>query len=120
MKIWGREPALWAALASSAIMMFSAFVLPLTVDQQGVLNAVVAALLGLVTAVMLRSDGITAAVLGLVKALLAVGVAFGLAWSPETQAVVMSFAAAVSGMFVRTQETAPAAATERGPAVVDH
>lgn len=113
MKVFGREPALWSALATSAIALFSAFVLPLSIDQQGVLNAVVAALLGLVTAVMLRSDGISAAILGLVKAILAVGIAFGLAWEPATQAVVMSFAAAVTGMFVRTQEVAPEPARER-------
>lgn len=115
MKILGREPALWAAFATSAIAMFSAFVLPLTIDQQGVLNAVVVAVLGLVTAVVLRSDGISAAVLGLVKAALAVGIAFGLAWSPETQAIAMTFAAAVTGMFIRTQEMAPQPATERVP-----
>lgn len=115
MKIFGREPALIAALVTSAIAMFSAFVLPLSIDQQGVLNAAVAAVLGLVTAVALRSDGISAAVLGLVKATLAVGIAFGLSWSPEMQAVALSFAAAVTGMFVRTQEVAPEPATQRVP-----
>ena len=115
MKIFGREPALIAALATSAIAMFSAFVLPLSIGQQGVLNAVVVAVLGLVTAVVLRSDGVSAAVLGLVKAVVAVGIAFGLAWSPETQAIAMSFAAAVTGMFIRTQEVAPEPATHRAP-----
>lgn len=115
MKIFGREPALWAAFATSAIAMFSAFVLPLSIDQQGVLNAVVVAVLGLVTAAVLRTDGISAAVLGLVKAILAVGIAFGLAWEPATQAVVMTFAAAVTAMFVHTQETAPVPATQRVP-----
>lgn len=115
MKLFGREPALWSAFAASAIAMFSAFILPLSVDQQGVLNAVVAAVLGVVTAVVLKSDGLSAAILGLAKAAIAVGIAFGLAWSPETQAVVMTFAATVTGMFVRTQEVAPQPAVVRGP-----
>lgn len=113
----GREPALWSALLTSAIAMVSAFVLPLDEGQQAVLNALVAAILGLITAVALKTDGISAAILGLVQAALAVGIGFGLALSPETQAVVMTFAAAVTGMFVRTQETAPVPATARPDSV---
>jgi nicotinamide riboside transporter PnuC len=114
-KLFGREPALWAAFLTSAIAMFSAFVLPLDAGQQAVLNALVAAILGLITAVVLKTDGISAAVLGLVKAALAVGIGFGLAVDPTTQAVVMTFAAAATGMFIRTQEAAPVPAVVREP-----
>lgn len=113
MKVFGREPALWSAFLTSAIAMFSALVLPLTEGQQAVLNALVAAILGLITAVVLKTDGISAAVLGLVKAALAVGIGFGWVLEPTTQAVVMTFAAAVTGMFIRTQEVAPEPARVR-------
>jgi intracellular septation protein A len=114
-----REPALFSALAASVIQLVAAFFVPLSVDQQGILNAVVVAILGLATTIMLKSDGISAAALGLVKALIALGIAFGLAWSPEQQAVAMSLAAALSAMFVRTQEVAPVPAVVREPHVVD-
>ncbi|RZT87431.1 hypothetical protein EV383_4355 [Pseudonocardia sediminis] len=107
MKLFGREPALWSALAAAVIQVLSLFVFPLTVDQQGVLNACVVAVLGLVTAAVLRSDGISAAALGLVKAAVAVGISFGLGWTPEQQVVAITLAAAVSAMFVRTQEVPP-------------
>lgn len=114
MKIFGREPALWIQLISSALMMFSAFVLPLTVDQQGVINAIFVSLFGLITAVSVH-DGISAAVLGFIKAAIALGLAFGLHLVPEQQAIIMSFAAAIVGMYVRTQVTAPVSVSSYTP-----
>jgi hypothetical protein len=105
--LFGREPALWLALLSSLIMITSAFFLTLTVEQQGVLNAVSVALFGLLTAFSVEKDGIQAAVLGFLKAVLAVGIAFGLHWAPDKQAIVMTLAAGIVAMFVRTQVTAP-------------
>ena len=112
MKILNREPALIAALAATVIQMVAAFFVPLSVDQQSILNAVVVAALGLAVAIKVRGDGIAPAALGLVKAALALGIGFGLAMSPDQQAVVMSFAAAISAMFVRTQVLAPISDSE--------
>lgn len=108
-----REPALILALVTSIIQVVSAFVLPLTVTQQGVLNAAAVAVMGLVTAIMVNSDQLAPLVLGVIQALLAVGLAFGLAMTPENQSVIMAFAAAVIGMFVRTQVEAPVSAHNR-------
>lgn len=105
-KILGREPALWLALVAVGVKMLAAFGLNVSTDQQAVINAAAAAIVGLVTAVMVH-DGISAAVLGLLQAAVALAVGFGLDWSADQQAIVMSFAAAVVGMFVRTQVTAP-------------
>lgn len=102
-----REPALLLALIATTVQMVSAFLIPLTEGQQGVLNALAVAVAGLVTAVMVRSDQLAPAILGVVQAILALGLAFGLALSPENQAVIMSFAAAVVAMFVRQIVTAP-------------
>lgn len=101
--IFKREPALWLALIATVIQMVSAFVFPLSVDQQGVLNAVTLAIAGLVTALMVKSDQTAPAILGLLKAVIALGLAFGLSLTPENQAIIMSFAAAVVAMFIRTQ-----------------
>lgn len=106
MKLLGREPALWAAFAAAAIKLIAAFWIDLSVDQQSVLNAVVAAVLGLVVAFMV-GDGIQAAVLGFAQAALALAIGFGLHVAADNQATVMAFVAVAVGMFVRTQVQAP-------------
>lgn len=98
-----REPALWLALFASAVQMFSAFVLNLTIEQQGVLNAVAVAVAALVTAIMVQSEQMVPTILGVLKAVLALFIAFGLALSPDNQAIIMTFATAAVAMFVRTQ-----------------
>lgn len=107
--IFGREPALWLALVAIIVKTVAAFGLHVSVDQQSVINAVAAALVGLIVAAS-TGDGIVAAVLGLAQAAIALAVGFGLGWSADQQAVVMSLAAAAVAMFVRTQVTAPVAA----------
>ncbi|GAA3032033.1 hypothetical protein FHS39_002605 [Streptomyces olivoverticillatus] len=112
MRILGREPALWLGLLSVLVKLSTAFGLPISADQQAVVNAVAAAAVGVAVAVVAH-DGISAAVLGFVQAAIALAVGLGLHWSPAQQAVVMSAAAAVVAMFVRTQVTAPAPAVAR-------
>jgi ABC-type enterochelin transport system permease subunit len=103
-----REPALLIlGLIAAVVQMVSAFLFPLTIDQQGVLNAVAVAIAGVITAAMVRSDQLAPAVLGAVQAILALGLAFGLNLAPEQQSVVMTFTAAVVAMFIRTQVQAP-------------
>jgi hypothetical protein len=104
-KILGREPALWLALVAVGVKCLTAFGLDVSTDQQAVINACAAAIVGVVVAVMVH-DGVSAAVLGLVQAGIALAVGFGLHWSADQQAVVMSASAALVGMFVRTQVTA--------------
>ncbi|MFC4035707.1 hypothetical protein ACFO3J_30180 [Streptomyces polygonati] len=110
MKIFGREPALWVALVAIIVKLSTAFGLDLTNDQQAVINAVAAALTGLIVAISVH-DGIGAAVIGLVQAGLSLAVGFGLHWSPEQQATVLSLASAIVAMWTRTQVTAKVPAT---------
>ncbi|GAA0528910.1 hypothetical protein GCM10010172_06910 [Paractinoplanes ferrugineus] len=111
MKIFGREPALIAAFFAAVINLVAAFWVDLTADQQTYLNAVVAAVLGLIVAFTV-GDGIQAAVLGFAQAALSLAVGFGLHMDATDQATLMSFAAIAVGMFVRTQVTAPAPAQD--------
>jgi hypothetical protein len=106
-KIFGREPALILGLIASAIQLVSATVLPLSVEQQGVLNAVAVAAIGLLTAAVVSAEKAAPAVLGLVQAVLACALAFGLHLDPATQGAVMAFATALVSAFVRTQVWAP-------------
>lgn len=110
MKLFGREPALILSLAASTIRLLAAFLVELTTEQQAVLNAVVAAAVGLAIAAKVR-DGQVAAVLGLVQAVLALAVGFGLEISADNQAVIMSFVGTALAAFVRTQVIAPVSAT---------
>ena len=116
-RILGREPVLWLSLVAIAVKVISAFLVHVSTDQQAVINAVAAAVAGLLVAFSTH-DGESGAILGLVQALLALGVGFGLRWTPDQQAMVMSLAATVVAMFVRTQVTAPvpAAALPKRPA----
>jgi hypothetical protein len=106
-KIFGREPALILGLLAAAVQLFSATVLPLTVDQQGVLNAVAVAVLGFATAAAVSAEKAAPAVLGVVQAVLACALAFGLALDPAVQGAVMAFTTALVSAFVRTQVVAP-------------
>jgi hypothetical protein len=106
-KTMGREPVLWLALAEIAIKSLCAMVFHLSSDQQSVVNAVVVAAAGAVVAVSTH-DGVSGAILGLVQAVIALGVGFGLHWSADQQAMVMSLASAVVSA---TQVTAPVPST---------
>jgi hypothetical protein len=105
-RIFGREPAVWLALIATSIRLIAAFWLHLSTDQQAVLNAVATAMVGLIVA-MIVHDGQVAGILGFVQAVLALAIGFGLNFSPEAQAVIMSFVSTVVAMFVRTQVVAP-------------
>lgn len=102
----GREPALYATLAGTAIKLIAAFWIDLSIDQQSLLNAAVAAIIGLLVA-HATIDGQSAAILGLGQAMIALAIGFGLGIDAETQALIMSFVATIVSMYVRTQVTAP-------------
>lgn len=114
MKIFNREPAVLLGFVAVVVKLATAFGLHLTADQQAVINATAAALVGLVVALMAH-DALSAPILGFAQAALSLALGFGLHWSPDQQSVVMSFVAVVVAMFVRTQVTAPAPATAPAP-----
>lgn len=105
-KIFGRDPALWSALAVSAIAAVGAFLIDLTVDQQGALNGVVAASLGIAVWIVSK-DGGPALILGLVKAIISLAAAWHFNIAPDDQFVIMTLVSAITAMFIRTQIGAP-------------
>lgn len=108
-KLFGREPAMWLALVAVIVKFVSAFWIHTTVDQQSVINAAAAAVVGLLVAWSVH-DGVGAALLGLVQAAVALAVGLGLHWSADRQALVLSLATAIVAMWTRTQVVAPAPA----------
>lgn len=110
MKIFGREPAAVLGFIAVGIKLLAAFGVGLTVDQQSVLNAGAAAVVGVVVAV-LAHDALAAPLYGFAQAALALAVGFGLHWSADQQAVVLSFVQVAIAMFLRTQITAKTPST---------
>lgn len=114
--IFGREPAIILGFVSAGLQMLTAFVLPLTSEQVGALNAIFAAGVGVWTAFVTRAaDGgssIHSAVLGFAQAGVTLALVFGLALSDEQTAAIMAFVAMAASMFVR-QNVSPKLA---GPA----
>lgn len=103
--IFGREPAVILWFVSAGLQMLTAFVLPLTSDQVGAINAIAAAAIGVWTAFVTRAaDGgssIQSAVLGFAQAAITLALVFGLALSEEQTASIMAFVAMAVSMFVR-------------------
>jgi hypothetical protein len=110
-KIFGREPAAWAALVAVLLQVVGAFVADFDPTVQAWVNAVVAAVLGLIVAISVR-DGVVAAITGLAQAVITLAVGLGLDWSSERQAIVLSAVGAIAAAFVRTQVTARIAAAD--------
>ncbi|MFJ7963118.1 hypothetical protein [Streptomyces sp. NPDC096324] len=106
MKIIGREPAAWAALASILLQVIGAFVADFDATKQAWVNAVVIAALGLIVAVMVH-DGVIAAITGFAQAVIVLAAGLGLDWSAEKQALVLSLITAVAQFAVRQVVTAP-------------
>lgn len=104
-KIFGREPALWLAAIAAAVSLGSQFIWHLSDEQQSIINAAAAALVGLLTALSVDEEQTVPAILGLISALVALGMGFGWHLDPTDQAVIMSAAATIVAMFVRTQVT---------------
>jgi hypothetical protein len=101
-----RDPVVYTNLVAAVVVLVSTFVLPLTADQQGVLNALALAVAGLVSGWRV-SDGQLALGMALFKSIIAVAVSFGLHWSPEQQLIVIAVVQAIGVAFVRTQVGAP-------------
>ena len=105
--IFGREPALLLGLISALVQFLSATFLPLTDTQQGVVNVVAGAVVAVVLAWQVSAEKAAAALVGLVQALVAAVLAFGLDLSAATQSSIMVLVVAAASFFIRTQVVAP-------------
>lgn len=109
--IFRRDPALWLSLLATILRLISAFWLHLSVDQQALLNTLLAAIIGVAVAMLVKHDGQVAAITGFFAALIAAAVGFRFNLSAENQALIMSFVGIVLAFIVRTQVVAAVPAT---------
>jgi nicotinamide riboside transporter PnuC len=112
-KIWSalsravtRNPVVISGGFAALLQFVSTQIVPLTVDQQGTLNAAVVALLGFIAAAAVSEEKAVPAIAGLVQAVLAVVLAFDVHMSTQWQTAVMAFVTTGVAMFVHTQVTA--------------
>ena len=81
----------------------------LTNDQQGTLNAAIAAGFGIATALSVAKEKAAALVAGFAQSLIALALAFGADLSPDLQSTIMTFVITGVAWYLRTQVTAPVA-----------
>lgn len=107
MKIFGREPVYLLAVAAIALKLAAAFGLNVSADQQAVINAVLAAAVGVASAIVLKTGAAGAAILQFAQAALALFVGFGLDLSANQQSLIMSGVAAVLALVLHREVQAP-------------
>lgn len=115
MKILGRDPAQFLGLLAALIALLSATVVPLTDGQQGVVMAVVTAIVGVAGALIVSAEKAAPLAAGLIQSVLSLALAFGAHIPAGTQGAIMAFTAAGVAFWLRGQVTAPVPAAA-GPA----
>jgi hypothetical protein len=107
MKIFGREPALILGFIAAAVQSLAAFGLSVSPGVQTAVNAIAAAVVAVILAVVLHNGAVGAALMQLATAGMALLVGLGLNWGTDKQGWVMALVAAGIALFTRTQVTPP-------------
>jgi hypothetical protein len=102
-----RFPALTLGMLSSIVQAITGLFLALSPHQTALINALVVAILGAVTAWLVKGDALVAALVGVGQAMVALLIGFGLDLPPDLQASIMALLAAAAAAYVHTQVTAP-------------
>lgn len=110
-KLFGREPAQWIQLASG-VLVFLTPILGLTAEVNGAVIAVLTAIFGVATGFAVSAEKGAPMVAGLIKALIALALAFRLNIDPEIQAGLMVMVEAGVAWYLRTQVVAKVPAQE--------
>jgi hypothetical protein len=114
--IFGREPALW--LNFIAVLVYAlGLLLDLSVESQGILNGIAAAVAGLIIAGFVAAEEWVPILVGLFKAVIALVISLGVNMSPEVQVMIMAGLTAFLALATRTQVVAPVAPRRVSPAV---
>ncbi|MFG3585147.1 hypothetical protein [Streptomyces sp. NPDC047990] len=107
MKIFGREPVYLLGFIAALLQALSAFGVDISDDTQTAINAVSAAAVGVITAVVLKNGALAAMLLQFAQAVMSLFVGLGLDWSADHQSKVMAAIAALVTLWLRERVTAP-------------
>lgn len=102
-----REPIKLLTFVLALCDLLSMTFFHFTVPQQAAVNSALAILVGVLGALMVSVEKTLPLISGFVQAVLACVLAFGLVLDSNTQASIMAFTAAATGMWLRTQVVAP-------------
>ena len=108
MKLLGREPAQWLQLASGILIFLTPF-LHQSPDVNAAILAVITAVFGIATGFAVSGEKGAPMVAGLIKALIALALAFHLNLTIEQQSGIMVMVEAAVAWYLRTQVIAPVA-----------
>jgi hypothetical protein len=106
-KILGREPVYLLGFIAALLQALSAFGVDISDGTQTLINAVSAAAVGLITAVVLKTGALAAMLVQFAQAVMALCVGLGLDWSADHQSKVMAAIAALVTLWLREKVTAP-------------
>ena len=107
MKILGREPVYLLGFIAAALQALSAFGVDISDGTQTAINAVSAAAVGIITAIVLKNGALAAAIVQFAQAAMALCVGLGLDWSADSQSKVMAAIGAFVTLWLRREVTAP-------------
>ncbi|QEM41579.1 holin [Gordonia phage Forza] len=111
--VFGREPAVWTAAVMAVVALIAGFGVEINTDVQGLIQAVVNAVLGLIVVLKVR-ENVLPAVIAVISTSLPLLVAFGLNLTNEQQGLILIAAPLVLNLlFIRPQVT-----TKADPSVV--
>lgn len=107
MRIFGREPVYILGFIAALLEALSAFGVDLSAGTQTAINAVAAAAVGIITAIVLKNGALAAALVQFAQAAMALFVGLGLDWSADTQSKVMAAVGALVTLWLREKVVAP-------------
>lgn len=107
MKIFGREPAVFANLVAAFIALASSLFIHWSDGTQGVVNAAVLAAAGVYVWWKVSYEKGLAALVGAAKPLMALALAFGAHLSAQQQSSILVFTAVAVSFWLRGQVSAP-------------
>jgi hypothetical protein len=107
MKIFGREPVYLLGFIAALLQALSAFGVDISDGTQTAINAVSAAAVGVITAIVLKNGALAAMLVQFAQAVMALCVGLGLDWSADHQSRVMAAIAALITLWLRERVTAP-------------
>lgn len=103
--VFGREPAVWSSLVMAVVALLVAFGVDVSTETQGLIQAAVNAVLGLVVAALVH-ENVLPAVIAVIGAVLPLVVAFGFDITEAQQGAILAVAPIVLGiLFTRPQVT---------------
>lgn len=107
MKILGREPVYILGFIAALLQALSAFGVDISDGTQTAINAVSAAAVGVITAIVLKNGALAAMLIQFAQAVMSLCVGLGLDWSADHQSKVMAAIAALVTLWLREKVVAP-------------